>query len=441
MSGQFYPYGSGNLLNERNTYFYSPYHGEPFLTEWKAARRRVLATEAVSGHVRREPTAALAQINGLATRLQCGQTGGMAPDVRDSLDVLVQRFEVTKRIYEDYADVWRAKDRTRFHDVSNYLAFGEVLTAALRLSGGLTYLNALLKLNDTLSSLCGYLSTTERARLSALFIAEDAAVNALRQRITAAVKENAQLQPTLRPGPGHLEGVVLLAARSARSRAYLQAMVHFGLAPQAVVLLGDAEDGAGPIDGQARIWKGLMLANPAETLEQTCNRAALPLINVPCLDVNAPEAVSALQELSPRIVVYSGVGGQIVSPATLGIGATFLHSHSGWLPDYRGSTTLYYSLLDNKPPGVSAILLDSGIDTGPVIARRRYPMPDADMDLDLVFDPGIRADLMCRVLSDYAWTGFLTTETKQTPTEGRAFFVIHPVLKHIARLSLEMKLT
>lgn len=441
MSGQLYPYGSGDLLHERNTYFYSAYHGEPFLAEWTAARRQVISATALSVHDHREPTAAFGQISGLAKQLQIRQTGGMAPYVRNSLDTLVQRFEVTKRIYEDYADSWRAKDRTRFHDVSNYLAFGEVLAAALKLSDGLTYLNALLKLNDTLSSLSEHLLPMERGRLSALFVAEDAAVKALRQRITAAVPENAPQPPTLLPGPGRLEGVVLLAARSARSRAYLQAMVHFGLAPQAVVLLGAAEDGTGPVDGQARIRKGLMLANPAERLEQTCSRAALPLIKVPGSDVNAAETVAALQELSPRIVVYSGVGGQIVSPTTLGIGATLLHAHSGWLPDYRGSTTLYYSLLDNKPPGVSAIQLDSGIDTGPVMARRLYPRPDADMDLDLVYDPAIRADLMCRVLSDYARTGFLTTETKQSPTEGRTFFVIHPVLKHIARLSLEMNLT
>ena len=104
----------------------------------------------------------------------------------------------------------------------------------------------------------------------------------------------------------------------------------------------------------------------------------------------------------------------------------------------RNNIVEHLSLRNSFFGNVTLITATGTID---VIARRRYPMPDADMDLDLVYDPGIRADLMCRVLSDYAWTGFLTTETKQTPTEGRTFFVIHPVLKHIARLSLEMKLT
>ena len=41
---------------------------------------------------------------------------------------------------------------------------------------------------------------------------------------------------------------------------------------------------------------------------------------------------TALLALAPRLVIYSGWGGQIVSAALLDSGAPFLHLHSGWLP-------------------------------------------------------------------------------------------------------------
>ncbi len=38
-----YPYARGDLLHERNTYYYTPYHGRQFLDAWRAARNDVLA--------------------------------------------------------------------------------------------------------------------------------------------------------------------------------------------------------------------------------------------------------------------------------------------------------------------------------------------------------------------------------------------------------------
>ncbi len=41
-----YPYASGHLLEERNTYFYSSYHGKALLEAWQARRREGSGTSA-----------------------------------------------------------------------------------------------------------------------------------------------------------------------------------------------------------------------------------------------------------------------------------------------------------------------------------------------------------------------------------------------------------
>jgi len=98
---------------------------------------------------------------------------------------------------------------------------------------------------------------------------------------------------------------------------------------------------------------------------------------------------------------------------------------------------LYYALLNGDAPAVSALLLDKHIDTGPVVARRQYPKPPGNIDVDNVYDAAIRADLLARVLENYATSGELSGERQQAGPEASPYYVIHPVLKHLAVLSLD----
>jgi len=132
-------------------------------------------------------------------------------------------------------------------------------------------------------------------------------------------------------------------------------------------------------------------------------------------------------------VIYSGYGSQIVPKSLLEIGTPFLHLHSGKLPNYRGSTTLYYSWLIEQSCAVSAILLDEGIDTGNIVGKKTFPPPPNGIDPDHIYDPSIRADLLVEVLKEFSTRGKFNNLTKQD-NKGKTYYVIHPVLKHLARL-------
>ena len=141
-----------------------------------------------------------------------------------------------------------------------------------------------------------------------------------------------------------------------------------------------------------------------------------------------------LSNIKPKLVFYSGYGSQIVKPELLNL-AFLMHIHSGWLPEYRGSTTLYYSWLKEGYCGASAILLRKEIDTGPIIARKRYPPPPG-VDPDYVYDSVIRSDLLIFVLQEYSQHNKFINLLNQ-PLVGNNYYVIHPVLKHIALLMNE----
>jgi methionyl-tRNA formyltransferase len=238
-----------------------------------------------------------------------------------------------------------------------------------------------------------------------------------------------------------LTGVVLLVARTARAQAYAQALRAASLFPDRIVALVSRQT---PPIGQARGHVSRSGIDPAVfvpdldvPLEATLAEMGRPVTEVVCDGIGDEAVVAAMRAIAPRLVIYCGPGAQIVPPSLLDTASVgFLHLHSGWLPEERGSTTLYYAMLLGREPGVSAILLHPKIDQGPIIDRRRYARPTAAANLDYVYDAAIRADLLVHVMQRWSRDGGFGAVKEQRPEEGTDFYVIHPVLKHIAMLSL-----
>lgn len=237
-----------------------------------------------------------------------------------------------------------------------------------------------------------------------------------------------------------LYNVLLLAAHTARSQAYAQALANYDLTPQWVILYG-AE--GGDLPGQKKNSQaadiqlsGMFIPDLSETVKDTCIRNGWNVNAVDTTDVNADEIYQKIMALDPQLVIYSGYGAQIVGFQLLDLGVPFLHMHAGWLPSYRGSTTVYYSLLNDRNCGVTAILLNKKIDEGPIVGRRNYPPPPAGVDIDYLYDGVIRSNLLISVLQDYIENQKFSDIHHQDVNKGYTYYVIHPVLKHLAILSL-----
>lgn len=174
MTDATYPYASGNLLEDRNTYFYSRYEGRPFIDAWKTQR------DALTGSL---PKAAppppackdvhavdgdIIDTDALLEHLFAAVTEGRLEDGadRERLDLMVKKFEVTKRIHRAYGPSFRAENAADHKAPARYLRLAEVFEAAYATMGGLPYLNALLKIMDTLSTLAGQLSEGEQSQLA-----------------------------------------------------------------------------------------------------------------------------------------------------------------------------------------------------------------------------------------------------------------------------------
>ena len=233
-------------------------------------------------------------------------------------------------------------------------------------------------------------------------------------------------------------GILFLAANTPRSQAYAQAFAAHGINLAHVILFdrpGAAQPGKADLPRRPDKATAVPLPDPRIPLMQSLEGLTGQIERVEAESVNDPAILAAVRSTEADLVIYSGYGGQLVSADLLTLGPPFLHAHSGWLPDYRGSTTVYYSLLAGEGCGVSVIELVPAIDQGPIVARKRYPAPPVGVDIDYFYDSAIRADLMAETVAQWQKAGHL--DRIEAQEDGADYYVVHPLLKHLALLSLE----
>lgn len=237
-----------------------------------------------------------------------------------------------------------------------------------------------------------------------------------------------------------LSDIGMLAVESNRTRLYLQQMVKYQLLPSMVLLMEDPTKKTPEGVAAERVQHRQAVLHGEDGFDLTLSvRDYLEMNNIPYqvlpwLDPNNAEVVRAVGNCQASILIYSGPGGAILRQEILLVGKKFLHVHPGFLPGFGGSTTIYYSLLKENICGASAFFLTDKIDAGPIIRREVYPPPADRTTIDLWYDPFIRSDLLMKVLKDYVENGKMEPRP-QPEGGGETYFIIHPVLKHIAILS------
>jgi methionyl-tRNA formyltransferase len=221
----------------------------------------------------------------------------------------------------------------------------------------------------------------------------------------------------------------LLAADSGRSRAYLDLLGRAGLLPQRAVVVHTPVPTTAP-----RQPAQTPLFDNVTPLPKALTGAGVPHVEIVAADINTPEVCAAVAAGDESYVIFAGPAGAIVRAPLFATGKHFIHVHPGRVPEFRGSTPMYYSLLAEGRMAASAILLAPRIDDGPILATREFAPPADRTTIDLEFDPWMRAALLVDVCKAYINTNRLAPEP-QVDCGQPAFFVIHPVLKHLAILA------
>jgi methionyl-tRNA formyltransferase len=122
--------------------------------------------------------------------------------------------------------------------------------------------------------------------------------------------------------------------------------------------------------------RGKQLA--AGPVKQAAGALAVPILQPVSLR-KSPDAVEELRRLAPDIIVVAAYG--LILPASVLAIPRFgcINVHASVLPAYRGASPIAAAILDGlTKTGVSIMLMDEGMDTGPVLAQDRLTIAADD---------------------------------------------------------------
>jgi len=235
----------------------------------------------------------------------------------------------------------------------------------------------------------------------------------------------------------------MLLVNNNRSKAYLQNLISSGFIPKKIILL----DGGGTEFPEHTENDKIISSNTKQKFIRrssdlnmsfdekkhvlsTIRSSRIKYIIFNTLDINTQEVVDEVAKVPTEYIVYSGPGGAILKYDILSQGKKFIHVHPGWLPRYRGSTTIYYSMLTSSEVGASVILFEEGIDEGPILYRNKYEIKELDIDFDYALDPLVRA----KTLVDFFKQGEMNFIKQDTNKDSSTFYIVHPFIKHASLL-------
>jgi hypothetical protein len=168
---------------------------------------------------------------------------------------------------------------------------------------------------------------------------------------------------------------------------------------------------------------------PAADVFAYCQSMGVRIVETGPLD--APASVAAVEALRPDVLIHAGAS--ILRAATIKLPRLgVLNAHMGLLPAYRGVNVVEWACLNGDPVGCSVHLIDTGIDTGAVLATRAVSTAGCrDIAALRAVVDAAQIELLGSVLAEVLRTGSLPPATPNNPAEGRQYFSMHPTLKAV----------
>ena len=216
-----------------------------------------------------------------------------------------------------------------------------------------------------------------------------------------------------------------------RSKAYLQNMIKHKILPNFVLLLSSS----GKIENLDTLPSKQIknYFDPSKTEEQSLIDSKIPYKRITADSCNDSNVIEELKKREEDYFVFSGRG---ILNEIFDSNKKFIHVHPGKLPEYRGSTCPYYSILQNNGWWATSFIMNPKIDQGETIISRSFYPPKQDIDLTRVFDPYTRSEVLVDTLMQFINNKSFDLK-QQDLSKGTDYYTIHPVLEHIAKKSFK----
>lgn len=129
--------------------------------------------------------------------------------------------------------------------------------------------------------------------------------------------------------------------------------------------------------------------------------------------------------------IYSGYSGYVIKNANLLSKKKILHAHPGKLPEYKGSTTIFYSILNFNKIYCSTMILNKKIDDGEKLNQLQFKLKCKNFKNFDFFDARIRIITLVDALKKIQKNRKFNKRKKNKTFNN--YYVAHPIIRYLAK--------
>ena len=149
------------------------------------------------------------------------------------------------------------------------------------------------------------------------------------------------------------------------------------------------------------------------------------LIHVGTNDINSQLIFKRANIKNNEVNIISVYPGEIIKNKNL-IKLNLIHCHPGDLPRFKGSTTIYYSLILNKNICVTVFIMGKKIDEGKILYKKFFKRPKKIAVIEKNFDHEIRA----KTLVEYLKKKKIRKKYKISK-QFLHYYIAHPLIRQL----------
>ena len=147
--------------------------------------------------------------------------------------------------------------------------------------------------------------------------------------------------------------------------------------------------------------------------------------------VKFEKLISTVKRFEKERCIYACFSGEKVNTEVLDLFDGLIHAHPGVLPEMRGSTTFFYSLILEKSITVTVFNMVASLDRGEPLHVETFNFDNLDLSkLENYVDPYLRAVAMGNSFV-YPSLG-IEHEHEKSRCKSRELYVAHPIVRRLS---------
>ena len=214
-----------------------------------------------------------------------------------------------------------------------------------------------------------------------------------------------------------LKNFILIFSNTPRSFAYFYHLKKNNLLPKYLIYLDNQKKAH--LLNNYKYFKKL-------NIKKECKKSKIFFAKFNTSIIDNPFVLKLLKKIKLKKIIYSGYPSCIIKNENLLKQKILIHTHSGKLPEFKGSTTIFYSILLKKKIFCTTFRMSSNIDSGKILFVQEYPIPKRRMEINSIYDEFIRAQNLVSYLKSRKKT-FKIKKNKDV-----SYFISHPIIRYLA---------